>query len=205
MKNLLLIFFLLTLQAQAQKETLHTLDAEGITSIVLSADEIFKITLTTAPVNQISIRVHSDGEYFNQISLDEEVRGETLYLTSRFREVLQSGYDKLSAHKVFAMEIVLEIPEGLSVDISSNLASVHASGDYKSLLVQLRSGSCYLSGFTGDAKVNTFNGTIEVTTRNTQIKALSRHGEVVLPQNNTGTHKMELSSINGDIRVQKTK
>src|SRR5690606_17489233 len=123
MKNLLLIFFLLTLQAQAQKETLHTLDAEGITSIVLSADEIFKITLTTAPVDQISIKAHSDGEYFNQISLDEEVRGETLYLTSRFREILQSGYDKLSAHKVFAMEIVLEIPEGLSVDIGSDRKS----------------------------------------------------------------------------------
>ena len=103
------------------------------------------------------------------------------------------------------MEVTLEIPQGLSLDISSNLASVHASGSFKNLLVQLKSGSCYLSNFTGDALVNTYNGNIEVTTTNAKVTALSRHGKVVLPQDNTGNHEIELSSINGNIRVLKTK
>ena len=181
------------------------MDAKGISSIILYAEEIFKITVRTAPVETITITTHSDGEYYNQISLDARVEGETLLLDSRFREILQSGYDKLSAHKVFAMEVTLEIPQGLSLDISSNLASVHASGSFKNLLVQLKSGSCYLSNFTGDALVNTYNGNIEVTTTNAKVTALSRHGKVVLPQDNTGNHEIELSSINGNIRVLKTK
>lgn len=206
MKRSLLLFFLLfCLQGVAQKETTNTLDAQGISSIILSAEEIFKITVRTASVETITITTHSDGEYYNQISLDARVEGEILLLDSRFREILQSGYDKLSAHKVFAMEVTLEIPEGLSVDISSNLASVYASGTFKNLLVQLKSGSCYLSNFTGDALVNTFNGNIEVTTTNAKVIAVSRHGKVVLPQDNTGSHEIELSSINGNIRVLKTK
>ena len=206
MKRPLLLFFLLfCLQGFAQKETTNTIDAEGISSIILSAEEIFKITVRTAPVETITITTHSDGEYYNQISLDARVEGEILLLDSRFREILQSGYDKLSAHKVFAMEITLEIPEGLSVDIGSNLASVHAAGTYEYLLVQLKAGSCYLSRFTGDALVNTFNGNIEVSTSDARVKAVSRHGKIVLPEGNTGSHKMELTSINGNISVQKTK
>ena len=206
MKRSLLLFILLfSLQGFAQKETTNTIDANGIQNIIISADEIFKISITTAPVESITISTHSDGEYFNQISLDAQIEGDILLLDSRFREILQSGYDKLSAHKVFAMEIRLEIPENLSVDISSNLASVHASGDFKNLLVQLKSGSCYFSSFIGNAQVNTFNGNIEVATSNAHITAASRHGKVVLPQDNTGSHEMKLSSINGNIRVLKTK
>lgn len=206
MNKILLLFFLFSgLLAQAQKETFQTLDAENISSIVLSADEIFRITITTAPVENISIRTHSDGEYFNRISLDSEIQGETLLLTSRFREILQSGYDKLSAHKVFAMEIVLEVPEQLSVDINSNLASVYASGKFKNLLIQLRSGSCYLTDLSADTIVNTINGNIELAAKDAKVSATSRHGELQISGQNTGSHKISLSSINGDIRVVNTK
>ena len=80
MKKLLLLFFFLSYQVHAQKETTNTIDAEGINNIILSADEIFKITITTAPVETITITTHSDGEYYNQISLDARVEGETLLL-----------------------------------------------------------------------------------------------------------------------------
>lgn len=204
-KLLLLCLMFLSLLTHAQKETSQTIDAGNINAIILSADEIFRITLSTAPVETIIIRTRSDGEYFNRISLDAEIQGETLVLDSRFREILQSGYDKLSAHKVFAMEVILEIPEKLSVDISSNLASVYASGKYKNLLVQLKTGSCYLTDLSADAVVNTFNGNIELEAIDAQVTATSRHGELQFSGSNTGSHKIVLSSINGDIKVVNTK
>ena len=206
LQNRLLLFFMLSgTLALAQKETSQTLGAENIDAIVLSADEIYRISISTAAVDEIRITTRSDGEYYNRISLDSEIKGETLYLTSRFREILQSGYDKLSAHKVFAMEVFLEIPEGLSVDISSNLASVHASGEYNKLLIQLKSGSCYLTGISADGIVNTFNGNIELEAKDAQVTANSRHGELKFSGKNSGAHKIALSSINGDIRVVHTK
>lgn len=205
--NKILLFCLLFsgLWAHGQKETAQTIDAQDLKVIVISADEIFRITLSTAPVESIEIRTRSDGEYYNRISLDAEIQGETLVLNSRFREILESGYDKLSAHKVFAMEIILVIPDGLSVDISSNLASVYASGSFENLLIQLRSGSCYLSRLSSDAVVNTFNGNIELEAINSLVTASSRHGEVQFTGQNSGERKVELSSINGNIRVVNTK
>ncbi|GHA36159.1 hypothetical protein GCM10007103_17060 [Salinimicrobium marinum] len=181
------------------------MDAKEITGIIIRSDEVFKIRISTAPVETIIIKTRADGEYFNNISLDAEVSGETLLLTSRFREILQSGFDKLSAHKVFAMEVELEVPEGLSVEIISNLASVLAKGVYERLFVQLKSGYCNLQEFNGDAVVNTFDGNVEVETSNALVKASSRHGTVNTDINAGGQHTIQITSINGNISVTKTK
>lgn len=201
------IFFLLFFcwSAQAQKETEQVLDVENIEKILLQSDEIYKVTVRTAPVQKISIKSRADGEYFNNISLDAEVAGERLILKSRFREILQSGFDKLSAHKVFAMEVELLIPEGLEVEINSNVASVYLSGYYDRVFVQLKGGSCYLNDFTGDAVINTFDGNITVDTSAAIIEAESRHGKVEIPIISSGIHSISLHSINGNIKVQETK
>ena len=191
--------------AFAQKETSSLIEAKGITNIVIRSDEVFRIGISTAPVETITIRTRADGEYYNNISLDAEVSGETLLLTSRFREILQSGFDKLSAHKVFAMEVELEVPEGLSVELISNLASVFAKGEYERMFVQLKSGYCSLQEFSGDAVVNTFDGNVEVETTNAQVEASSRHGIINSDFNAGGQHTIRVTSINGNISVTKTK
>jgi hypothetical protein len=47
-----------------------------------------------------------------------------MILTSGFRKILQGGYDKLSIHKMFSIEITLEIPVNLQVFVRSNMPSV---------------------------------------------------------------------------------
>lgn len=206
MKNLLVfLFFLIVASVYAQKETMQVLDAGRLKAVSINSEEIYKVTISTAPVKSITIKSRSDGEYFNEISLDSEVRNNTLYLKSRFREILKSGFDKLSAHKVFAMELVLEIPEDISVEIISNLASVFMEGDYDEVLVQLKSGSAYLKKFDGDAIINTYDGNIHVQAENAQYEVETRHGKIDLPASAYGTNFLKLTSINGNIKVQETK
>ncbi len=201
------VFFVLFigLSVFAQKETSSIIDANGITAVVIKSDEVFKIQISTAPVKTITVKTRTDGEYFNNISMDSEVSGETLVLTSRFREILQSGFDKLSAHKVFAMEVEIEVPEGLSVELISNLASVYAEGEYEKIFVQLKSGFCKLREFHGDALINTYDGNVEVETSNAVVEACSRHGTVETASNAYGQHAIYITSINGNISVTKTK
>lgn len=201
---LVFVILFFGISAFAQKETSSTIDANGIRAISIRSDEVFKIRISTAPVQTITIKTRADGEYYNNISLDSQVNGETLVLTSRFREILQSGFDKLSAHKVFAMEVELEVPEGLSVEIISNLASVLANGEYERLFVQLKSGFCSLKEFSGDAVVNTFDGDVEAETSNARVEASSRHGTVNIVTDADGQHTIKITSINGNINVKKT-
>ena len=202
MKGLLLLFFTLTtIPGFSQKDTSRSFDAAGIEKIFIYTDEVFKINLKTSNTETIILTSHSEGEYFNDISLEAEVLQDRMVLTSKFREILQSGFDKLSAHKVFSLEISVEIPEGMEVFIKSNIASVEGMGNYEKLEVELNSGTCDLEFFSGDLLVNTYNGSIAVKTHNAQISAFSRNGEVSLPPATPGKNKIELTSINGNIRV----
>ncbi|HER39593.1 MAG TPA: hypothetical protein ENO10_00045 [Salinimicrobium catena] len=205
MKYFLLIFLFLSFTARSQKETTQTLDASGIETIVLNSDEIYRISVQAVPGDQITVNSRTDGEYFNNISLDSEVKRKVLYLNSRFREILQSGFDKLSAHKVYAMEVKLQIPEGMKLEVRSNVASVFMEGGYDEVLLQLKSGSAYLENFKGDAVINTYEGNIEVEAESAEVEAESRHGKVSVPDSINGFYKLKLISINGNIKVRETK
>ena len=195
------LFLLFSLFASAQKDTSQQIDSKGIESIHINTDEAFKINLKTTKGDMILISTHTEGEYFNDIALITETKGESLHLSTKFREILQSGYDKLSAHKVFSLEITIEIPENLQVLIKSNIASLEAKGVYDFLEAELNSGYCTLTNFTGNALINTYNGPISIETTNATVTASSRNGEVIIPLDFTGNHIIKVTSINGDIRV----
>jgi len=205
MKYFLLVFLFISFTARSQKETTQTLDASGIETIVLNSDEIYRISVQAVPGDQITVNSRTDGEYFNNISLDSEVKRKVLYLNSRFREILQSGFDKLSAHKVYAMEVKLQIPEGMKVEVRSNVASVFMEGGYDEVILQLKSGSAYLENFKGDAVINTYEGNIEVEAESPEVEAESRHGKVNVPDSINGLYRLKLISINGNIKVRETK
>ena len=206
MKLALLLLLILTgFSAFGQKETSQVLEASGIQKVLFASDEVFRIRLSTTSEKIITIRSMADGEYYNDIGLETQVEAGILYLSSKFREILQSGFDKLSAHKVLAMEVELRVPEGIVVEINSNLASVHGEGIHERLIVELKSGSCYLQNFSGNAVINTYEGNVEVQTRSAMVEASSRHGSVKTPALNIGPQKIEITSVNGNISVQKTK
>ena len=194
---------MLNFSAFGQKDISRSFDAGEIERIEIFADEIFRINIKTSEENEILLESHSEGEYYNDINLDVETFQEKIIFTSQYREILQSGYDKLSAHKVFSFEITLTVPRGLDVYIRSNIAAVIASGDYNRLGVELQSGSCTLTAFTGDATINTYRGDIFVETNDAVITAQSGNGKVEVPADLQGNYKMELRSINGDIKVLK--
>ena len=198
---LIILLFIITFSGFSQKNTSQFIDAKEIDQINIDTDEVFKISLKTVTGDQIRITTHADGEYYNDISLDLEQEGNVLNITSQFRKILQSGFDKLSAHKVFALEITLEIPEGFKVYIKSNIASVEAKGVFKYLQIQLNSGHCTLNSFVGNALVNTFNGAINIETTDATVVASSRNGTINIPPNFPGIHHINATSINGNIRV----
>lgn len=197
-----IICLFLSVPVFSQKDNSRVLDAHNFKELVIEGNEIYRINIKTTEKKQIEIITHSEGEYFNKIDLEYKVQQERLVITSKFPENLQGGYDKLSAHKVFSLEMDLLVPEGLEVYIESNIAAVTASGKFKNLQVQLRSGYCNLENFTGNARVNTYSGSIEVEAKNAAIEATSRSGEVILPPATAGKYVVKLQSATGDIRVR---
>ncbi|MDT0675247.1 DUF4097 family beta strand repeat-containing protein [Autumnicola musiva] len=200
----LFIFFSL-LPVKAQKDVAKIIDASNLDIIEINFDEVYKINIKASETAEIQITTHSEGEYYNNIHLKTEVSGRKLIISSEYPEAFTGGFDKLSAHKVFSLEVNMMIPANRQVYLDSNIASVTAEGDYEDFQVNLEQGYCRLLDFNGNATINTYEGDIAVRTNFAKIRAESRSGTLNVEDLANGTNLLNLTSINGDISVLKTK
>ncbi|GAA0872946.1 hypothetical protein GCM10009117_20930 [Gangjinia marincola] len=191
-------------QLYAQKVTEQCIDAKEIDSVILKAEEVFKISIISYGKNEIKIETIAEGEYYQQVFLEEETNDETLYLTSSFDRSLVGGYDKLSAHKVISFEITLYVPRRMRVQLESPLASLTTDGSFDYLEAVLRNGNCVLKDFKGNGVISTTQGNIAVEVYNTSVTALSKNGTAMFPKEKLkGKHRLNLISLNGDILITK--
>ncbi len=184
-----------------QKMTSQRIEAHMIKHIVIESNEVFKISIETKPQKHVNLKTQSEGEYFQNIGVVAKIEGEQLFINSKYPEILTSGFDKLSAHKVFAVEILLEVPEDIRVDIRSNVASVFGEGSYDGLNIELKTGQCKLINFQGNLLVNTYKGDIKIFTEPAKVDAISRQGEVFNQLNYTGENLLQLKTIEGNIYI----
>lgn len=190
----------------AQKNIQKEFSAEGIRTLSIVDDAIYKITIHSSPEKYIKLSMHISGEHSESVIVEEKISKNTLSLKTGFVPFFVLENDKLAAHKVMAVEVELIIPETISIEIKSELASVETLGPMSNLAVSLKNGSCVLNNFLGNAHLNTTDGNITVVAqKNVSGKALSKHGTV---QNNlfsTGEFFVEAESINGNIILLQTK
>lgn len=198
-----ILFLALVFSTKAQSIVERKIAVDHIEQLHLKVDEVFGVYISTNPkINELKIKSYSEGEYAQNIGFNFTEENKTLTIQTVFPEILTSGYDKLSAHKVFAVRLEIEIPKHKSVIIQSDLASVYGSGNYTYFEAELKSGRCELHQFSGKALVNTFKGDIEVGTLEEKITAFSTHGTVKIEPTFKKGNKISLKSIDGDINVR---
>lgn len=199
------LLVLMISEAAAQKIIEKSWNAELFKDIQIISDEVFKITIVSEATKSIQLTTRIEGEFSENIIVevmenphDEDV----LRLSIGFTPYFKPENDKLAAHKVHAIEMELYIPEDLRVHVRSSLASVNASGTFRMLQLELGEGNSLLTGFQGNAKLNSKNGDITVYCQNTQVmRAITTNGTLTnkLPQ--VGIYSLEAQSVNGDITL----
>ncbi|SHI63417.1 hypothetical protein SAMN04488096_103117 [Mesonia phycicola] len=199
------IVFMLLVQfhVKAQRERIQTFSAGGVKEIILQADEIFKVEISTVSTKEIKLFTISEGEYFNDIQITAQQTSNKLYIASAYKEILTSGFDKLSAHKVYAVNLKLIVPENLKVIIVSNIASVYGEGKFNFLEAELNSGDCVLQNYYGKALINTLQGDVFISTKNAKVTAETNNGSLFIDKKLNFGNLIEIKSINGDVEVKK--
>ncbi|GGW55689.1 hypothetical protein DFQ11_101516 [Winogradskyella epiphytica] len=192
-----------SIETISQNKLVTHLSAEHIERISINGNQIFSISVSSSNSNQIKIISVLDGEYQNEFQVDIKEENTTLNLSlERFSfDVIPD--DKRNAHKVIAATLQLEIPQHLDVFITSDIGSVNLEGDFSSLYVELLQGHCRVDGETKSALINTIDGDIKVETNSGVIDALSNNGNVVVDYFPKSASTWTLTSINGDITVEK--
>ncbi len=203
---IIVILFLGNYCCLAQKTIQKEFDSEEIQNLSIADDGIFKITVQSSEETVIKVSAHISGEHFESIIIEEKIADGTLSLKTGFAPFFTLENDKLAAHKVMAIEVELTVPKKLAVEIKSKLASVIATGTFKSLSISLENGNCILNDFYENAQLKTIAGNISVLAqKNVSGKAISKNGTVENNLLNKGKFFVEAESINGNISLLQTK
>lgn len=200
---MLCIFCALTISVEAQNVLEKKLLAEEIETISINGNQVFTISVSTSKTDYITIKSTLDGEYQNQFQIFIEVENKKLKLSLERMVFAVIADDKRNAHKVIAATLYLEIPEHLSLNIFSDVGTVHLNGNFDFLSIELLQGYCEVIGKANNATINTIDGDIHVVTQSATINPKSNNGNIILDEFPISNSIWKLQTINGDITVVK--
>lgn len=186
----------------AQKVLQKEFTAEGIETLVIQDDAVFKISVKTEKSNSIKVLVKIAGENSESVILEEKFQHGELDLSTGFTPFFEKINDKLAANKVLSIEMEIVVPPQISLRLKSKIASVIATGNYKNVEIGLDEGSCVLKDFSGNAILLTKLGNITVYAKDeVSGTGVSRHSEVKNTLPKKGKFHIEAESINGAISL----
>ena len=199
MKNsFLTLLYLITTSVFGQSTIDKRIDVSLYKEVIITLDHTFFVDVTNSVDNNLIMSAVSEGEYKDLVLIKVQKEADRISIEDDIQPFSEQYNDKLSAHKVVALKIKLQIPKNLKVTIRSKIASLQMDANFKSIFVELQSGDCSIASFIGDAVINTFGGSIIMHTNRAVVTATSRSGIVAL-EDIYGTHQVQLKSISGDI------
>lgn len=202
MKYFPLITLFLFGLASAQNQRVLEVEVNGIEVFQFDLEAVAHLNIQTHEENKIVIEVFAEGEYQDELFFTESIVGEVFQFSTNADILLQDGFDKLSAMKVFAVEINIKLPTSKRVEINSTSASVYGNGKFFQLDVSLKNGSIELSPFEGNAHLSTYTGNIFLATSDAKVVANSRNGIVDVVDFDFEDNYVEITTVDGNIEVK---
>ncbi len=201
-----LFIALFSISLMGQKRLSHTYAADGVKELCIHSNEIFEIKVSTSLTDMITIHSIIDGEIFASTLLNTQLKGKSLEITTGKTPDYIPFNDKLSAHKVMAIELEISIPTGMNISIHSTLASVETTGELGQVRIDLGRGSFVGREFRfrESAKIHTIAGHIDIELQKATIAAQSRNGHVVIASNIEKGAPLTIESLDGDITIHKS-
>ena len=203
MKPLVTLCFLIICYATfGQKVVEKQWDMAGIDRVEVVSDSIFRIDVKSTSGDQIKVQAAIEGELYENLLLDGLNKDGVLSLKVGLTPFFEADNDKLAAHKVVSVSLLIQIPRDLTLVVSSNLADLSVEGPLEHIQAALYNGDLLLTDFSGTADLRTTHGDIEVLAYGPVMGlAKSKKGEVDNRLPEQGTLPIRAKSVNGAIRL----
>ncbi|MEZ2413523.1 DUF4097 family beta strand repeat-containing protein [Muriicola sp. E247] len=198
----MLILFLGIISASGQKVVRKVLILPHITHIQIDASYLALVELITTPGADLNLQAVIEGEYRKDLAIELQEEGNTLRVTAALQPFFKIPNDKLSAHKVIAISLYIEVPEDKFVSLYGTNTQVRARGIYKELEVVLSDGQCTLKDPKDNVRVTTQSGNIDLETASGTINLNSKYGTVIQDNIPEGRSNYHLQSNSGNITIK---
>ena len=157
-------------------KTLKDLDLRGIT---IDMRFIQGLNLTTHRSADVLLNTQSEGEYQLQYVVVTQHENRWLTVYPQRVPAFNNLNDKLSAHKVIAMNLEMRVPESIVVEIEANQGKLEVSGLYRELNVQLDEGSLKLSHRAEQSTIKTKGASVHLNVASGTVDSKSEKGLVI--------------------------
>ena len=201
----LLLTFLSICNLHGQKLVKKALVGPKIVSIHIDAQFCYQIDLSTSNKKEVEVEASIEGEYAKDLLITIKEEGPTVLIGAGFQPNFDNPNDKLSAHKVISIALQVSVPKYKEVHVYGTNSNVTVEGKYKKLDVKLDDGRCVLNNVIEMVDVTTQKGDILLSTSMGNIIAKSVYGKVYLDSIPQGYNQFILNTVEGNIRLQKTK
>lgn len=202
MRGFLVLFFVFNFIA-AQKVVKKTIVDSAISSFQIDAAYCFEMNIESVKSNVIVVEAIIDGEYKKDLVLNVNEEGATVSISAGFQPNFVNPNDKLSAHKVVSIALNIKLPEHKYVTVFGTSCNVAIEGTYKKIKVTLNDGTCSLVNVCENVDVATQSGTIYVKTKSGKVIRSSKYGRIVEDKISDGDTEYLLSTVTGDIFIEK--
>ncbi len=194
-----IILLLITHQSFAQKVVKKSIISPSITLISIDASNCFEIYVNTQETEEMSVVAKIEGEYQNDLQLNIEKKGATIFVDAGFKPDFINPNDKLSAHKVVSISLHIVLPLNSNAQIYGNDCNINVQGVYHQLNVALNDGFCNLNASVKKATIDTQSGNITMKTKGAIIQTKSKFGQVKGDSIPLGKNLFILSTVTGNI------
>lgn len=203
MDKLLVTLFLICMShfGHAQKLVRKAVLNPDTESILIDGSHCFQIDLHTHIGNEVTVKAQMEGEYAKDLAIRIDNQGKAIHISAGFLPSFKLPNDKLGAHKVLSIALMISIPKFIFVEINGTNTNVAAMGEYKSLGITLNDGNVTLGPITESVSVKTQKGGIVVEKAMGQIEATSKFGKVLKGKVPNGDQSYHLYSVEGDIFI----
>ncbi|WP_097044109.1 hypothetical protein [Flagellimonas pacifica] len=173
--------------------------------IQIDSQHCYDVKLHTSNTKEVRVMASIEGEYSKDLLVNMEESGATMLISAGFQPNFSNPNDKLSAHKVISIALDIILPEYREVLVYGTNSNVLVNGKYKNLEVKLSDGRCVIDNVAETVEVTTQKGDILLMTSNGNIVAKSTYGKVLEENIPNGHNLYKLNTIEGTIRLKKTK
>ena len=185
----------------AQKRVVKSLVNPRTTWVHIDSEQCYQLQLRNSDSNEVSVEAKLDGEYSEDLLISMEEDGNTLVITPGFRPNFKHPNDKLSAHKVVSVSLVVAIPKYTNFRIWGTHTEVSAEGVFTKGKISLDDGRCNVQAEAEELEVITQSGDILYSSSGAILKAESKFGTVGGDTIAHGNGMVTLQTISGDIQL----
>jgi hypothetical protein len=200
-----ILFLILLVQGSlfAQSKWQKIIDAPEVHSLSIELGFIQNLLVSTGSSDHYVIKTTSEGEYRDQVMLVSKEVDQWLEIYPQWAPSFIAPNDKLSAHKVRALNLELIVPKGKTLEIRGERAVVSVLGEYKEVILRLGSGRVNLEYASEESDIRTDSADVFLTVPYGDIHASSIEGKVIgsIPLNTRFHYR--LASEKGSIYLNK--